>query len=383
MTDLYKEVILELEKRKGAHVRDIAPFYISSMATHVFNLTNQKKRILTDGGLPANVRQHIMYVAPPGFGKSYFVKQMLEHEDYSIVKGVNAFPCMFEGSMTEAGLIGTIQAGKPGEGAKRNYGLAGGDGINAIVGMEEFAAITNAMVQEFNAGLDTSLLTSLDSGIVNKRLANGELKYQTNYTLWAGVQPARYDLSSGLARRFIFITYYPKWSDFHEMKLRRRSAKNIKRTPESMKTLHGLLDQRFHSIRNDVKNVTFHDDFYKILDKKKIIHYEEMLYERLALGYWLMREGISPNIEIRADPELERIILKEHTYRKSIKKGAVSTVVWNLIKDMKTIGRKELKDQLLELSMDYDESSSIINNLIRMKYVAVNQDTDTLVILKK
>jgi hypothetical protein len=380
MPDLYKEVILELEKRKVADARDIGPFYISSMATHMLNIVNQTKRIYTEGGLPANLRQHILYVAPPGFGKSYYVKQFVEHEDYSLLKGVNSFPAFFEGSMTEAGLVGSIDPASPGQAPKKMYGLAGGEGANAIVAMEEFAAITNAMVQDYNVNLDTALLTLLDSGIVNKRLRNGDLKYNSNMTWWAGTQPARFDLSSGLARRFIFVVKYPVWNDFKQLSERRRAAKNVKRTVQSTKMLHDLLDQRFMMIRNNVSSITFHDDFYKIMDKKRIIHYEEALYERLAIGYWLMKENnLNGPLEVRVDPELERIIALEHGHRKDIKQGAIQSMVWNIIKDLPEIGRKELLDKLLDLSLDYDESTTILNRLLVLKYLHYDADRGVLI----
>lgn len=384
MTDLYKEIILELENRKIADARNIGPFYISSMATHQLNITNQTKRIYTEGGLPANLRQHILYVAPPGFGKSYYIKQFLEHEDYSVLKGVQSFPSFFEGSMTEAGLVGSIDPATPGNPPRKMYGLAGGEGANAIIGMEEFAAITNAMIQDYNVNLDTALLTLLDSGIVNKRLRNGDLKYTSNMTWWAGTQPARFDLSSGLARRFIFVVKYPKWNEFMTLKARRRAAKGVKRTKGQSKILHDLLDQRFAQIRNNIDSIVFNEDFYILMDKKKIIHYEEALYERLAIGYWCMREGnLNGMLEVRLDPELERIIDMEHAHRKDIKQGAKQNMVWEIIKELPSIGRKELLDKLLDLSLDYDESRTIINNLKAYGYLVYNSENDTLVPKRK
>lgn len=371
MPDLYKEIVLELESRKVGDARDLAPFYISSMATHQLNIVNQKKRLYTEGGIPVNMRQHVLYVAPPGFGKSYYVKQFLEHEDYSILKGVNSFPSFFEGQMTEAGLIGTVlPPAAPGQPPRRIYGLAGADGMNAIVGMEEFAAITNVMSQEFNAGMDAALLTLLDSGIVNKRLANGDLKYNSNMTWWVGTQPARFDLSSGLARRFIFLVKYPTWYDFDNMKKRRRAAKNVVKTQSNTKALHDLLDARFHQIRNNVSSIIFHDDFYKALDKKRIVHYEEALYERIAIGYWLMKEyNLNGALEVRMDPELQRILDLEHGYRKKIKKGPLINMVWTMVKDLEKIDKKTLKDQLLDVSIDYDEAETLIRTLITLKYL--------------
>jgi len=84
--NLYEEIIKELENRKVAYARQFAPFYISSIATHVFNIANQRKHIYMEGGLPANTRQHILFVTVPGFGKSFILRQFLDGPD-SIVNG--------------------------------------------------------------------------------------------------------------------------------------------------------------------------------------------------------------------------------------------------------------------------------------------------------
>ena len=199
-------------------------------------------------------------------------------------------------------------------------------------------------------------------------------------TWWAGTQPARFDLSSGLARRFIFVTKYPKWEDFKLMSQRRRASKGVKKTAQSSKILHDILDQRFALIRNNVSGVVFHEDFYQLMDKHRVIHYEEALYERLAIGYWLMKEeNLGGSLEIRLDPELERIIGLELDNRKKIKKGAISSMVWNMVKDLPAIGKKELMDKLLDLSMDYDESRSVLNNLLALGYLKYNAENESLV----
>jgi len=364
MVNLYREIIEELERRKIAYVRQFAPFYISSLATHVFNIINQSKHIYMEAGLPVNTRQHILFVTVPGFGKSFLLRQFLEAEEYSIVKGTEV-QCGFESAMTEAGMVGSIRpSNQPGGEPIKTIGLCGTD-ANAIIGIEEFSAITNAAVQEHNAGLDTALLTALDSGMVRKRLANGKLEYQTHLTMWSGVQPARYNLSSGLGRRFIFLMFTPTWADVREFKRRRRAAKNVRVDYKVLKTLRDLLNQRFREIRNNITGITFTHDFYVKLDKLNVIHYEEPLYERLAMGYWLMRsEALRGTIYISMDAELERILDMEYEHRKKVKKGTQTEQVWALMKDKKRWNEKELLEYLLEFSLDWDTSRNIIQNLI-------------------
>ena len=80
----------------------------------------------------------------------------------------------------------------------------------------------------FGHVLGHSVETALDSGMIRKRLAAGKIEYQTNFTLWTGVQPARYQLSSGLARRFLFLLFIPNFKDIQAFKVNRRLAKNVK-----------------------------------------------------------------------------------------------------------------------------------------------------------
>ena len=224
MTDVYEAILNELEARNVAYARKFPPYYISSLGCHIFNIMNQQKGIYTEAGLKVNTRQHIILVTVPGFGKSFWLRQFLENE-LSLVKGTK-IGCTFESQMSEAGFVGTAKFNSEGV-AQESPGLCRNES-NSIVGIEEFSAISAAVSQNYNAGLDTALLTALDSGMVRKRLAAGKIEYQTNLSLWTGVQPARYELSSGLARRFLFLLLIPNFNDIKQFKLNRRSSKNVK-----------------------------------------------------------------------------------------------------------------------------------------------------------
>jgi len=363
--NLYEEIIKELENRKVAYARQFAPFYISSIATHVFNIANQRKHIYMEGGLPANTRQHILFVTVPGFGKSFILRQFLDGPN-SIVNGTN-IQTTFENMMTEAGFVGTI--GKDNTGKKVEIDGLCKEHSTSIVGIEEFSAITNSMSADYNYGLDTSLLTALDSGMVRKRLANGKLEYETYLTMWAGVQPARYNLSSGLGRRFLFVMFIPTYKDIFQFKLRRRIAKNIKVDVEHLRKVKVRMNERFNKIQN-LTYITFNQEFYKELDKLNVIHYEEPIYERLALGYWLMKvDNLYDKLTIGTDVELIRLMQLEHHYRKEVKKGTQLAQVWGIIQEEGSIEEKELVELLLDFSLDLDTSRTMIRTLIAARYI--------------
>ena len=367
MPDLYREIIEELERRGVAYVKDFAPFYISSLATHHLNLVNAKKGFYTEAGVPINLRQHILFVTIPGFGKSFLLRQFLENEAYSIVKGTNV-QCSFESYMIEAGMVGSVGKDQQGN-IHKTDGLLKTD-ANSIIGIEEFSAITNAVQQQHNVGLDAALLTALDSGMVRKRLANGKIEYQTNVSMWAGVQPARFNLSSGLGRRFLFIYYVPTLADVKEFKKRRRETKNKKLNVPVLREIHKMMDVRFSEMDNNVTGISYTGDFYGFMDALNVIHYEEAIYERLALGYWLMKsEHLTGTIYVGLDDELKRIMKLQHTHRKNVKQGTQLNQVWVLIKESKRINEKKLLELLLDFSLDWDTSRDMIRTLIVLKKI--------------
>ena len=157
MTDVYEAILNELEARNVAYARKFPPYYISSLGCHIFNIMNQQKGIYTEAGLKVNTRQHIILVTVPGFRKSFWLRQFLENE-LSLVKGTK-IGCTFESQMSEAGFVGTAKFNSEGV-AQESPGLCRNES-NSIVGIEEFSAISAAVSQNYNAGLDTALLTAL------------------------------------------------------------------------------------------------------------------------------------------------------------------------------------------------------------------------------
>ena len=380
MANVYDLIMKEAERRKIAYVSDYFPFYISSIGCHMFNIMNQKKEIYVEGGSVPNTRLHIMYVAFPGFGKSFFLKQFLHSEKYSIVKGSN-IPTTFEGTMSEAGFTGTI---KQIEGEKEpiiSEGLCK-EHASSIVGIEEFSAITNAFKQTYNVGLDTTLLTALDSGDIVKRLGPGKFGYHTNLTLWAGVQPARYDLSSGFSRRFIFLSFYPNITDIERYRFARRSTKGVYVNWANLKTVRLAINQRYNQILNNVKRIYFGQDFYAELNKMDIMHYDDELFERLAIGYTLMKsEKLQDTLEVRLDDELKRIMQLELKYRMQVRKTSPTNIIKSLIAGHKKIKKSRIENLATSLGLEAGAISMALSNL--EVYKNIKKDGKDIIILKK
>ena len=379
MVDLYEAIIGELEARKVAYARKYPPYYVSSLGCHMFNLMNQEKGIYTEAGLKVNTRQHIILVTVPGFGKSFWLRQFLENE-LSLIYGTK-IPCTFESTMSEAGFVGTAKFDAEGK-AHETPGLCRMEGTS-IIGIEEFSAITNAVQQTYNAGLDTSMLTALDSGMIRKRLAAGKIEYQTNFTLWTGVQPARYQLSSGLARRFLFLLFIPNFKDIQAFKVNRRLAKNIRANTLNLQKIKTHINHRFDDIQK-MKKLTFSQEFFAYLDKKNIIHYEEPIYERIALGYWLMKKDVLPTeLEVKLDNTVRELIDNEVSDRMKIKRGTQLAQVWALVQDAQRINEVTLKKHLLDFGMEWTEANDLVITLLKMKWIKRETNGDIVSVREK
>lgn len=366
MPDIYNAIIQELEYRQIAKVEEFYPYYIASIGCHMFNIVNREREIYKEGGVPADTRIHIMYCTVPGFGKTFILRQFMENEEYSILLGSDV-QCVMEGSTTEAGLTGSADTNEEGKTIKKT-GLYEEE-KDSIVGIEEFSAYTNASKQDYNANLDTSLLTGLDSGDYNKRLKGIKIKGHTNMTLWGGVQPSRYDLSGGMGRRMIFLVFIPSYKDVKEFKKKRREMKGIIANTHRVNAIKMSINQRFKEIRKDLTGITFSHQFYQEMDNLNVMFYEEPLYERIALGYWLMKsETIKGVLDIRVNEELSKLMWEQKRQRRMVKKGDMIKIQ-KVLEGVDRINEDDLVTTLLEFGMPLNEIYQKINILVDRKWI--------------
>ena len=363
--NLYDEILNEFERRNILHVRDIVPFFISSFATHNFNLVNQNKQILIYAGKPVDTRQHILFVAPPGGGKTFFLEQFLDSPAYSLLPGTDVQSKFMSGNMTEASFIGQIEKNPQTGDVVKKYGFAH-KFANAILGCEEFSAVTRSFTQQYNAGLDTSMLTALDSGRVAKDRGPGSLEYKTSLTVWAGTQPARYDLGSGFARRFIFVVFIPTWSDIQGMINSIWGAIDNPINQPKLAEIRKLINKRAFEIQNYVNKIIYDISFKSYMVKSYIMPYEQLLYQKMAIGYWLAKsEQLNGPLTVYMDDELKRIIQLERRYRKQAKRGISIEHVKLLLKtmDAELMELDELLNILSDFSIDEESARAMLSSL--------------------
>ena len=216
-------------------VEDKIPIFLCSVGGHIFNALNKCSRCDFDPDSPLvnqedgdfviencplrhdnipfytpmsqlpDTRIHILMRGAKGSGKSILILMFLA-EGTGLVYNSNAdlgqgFKTMMgANSITEAGMFGSVD--EEGEIAGRPIAreMCGG-----FLGFEEFSSMSDASKKDHSLDMKNQLLTSLDNGRVQKAMRNGWVRYTTRYTIWAGTQPARFELESGLDRRFFII----------------------------------------------------------------------------------------------------------------------------------------------------------------------------------
>lgn len=368
-------ILEELKAREVYLAEQYAPYYIASFGCHVFNLHNQKEEIYFEAREVPSLRMHILFVAPPGFMKSFYMKQFLQGK-YAIFRNVG-IPIGFENTITEAGFVGTVKeiGGEivTIEGAAQLYN-------NGILGIDEFAAITKALQQQHSSQLDTQLLAALDHGWVYKRLSIGKIEYQTHLTLWAGVQPARFDLTSGMGRRFIYLVFFPTRDEADNLLSAWWKSKNKRPVMAEMQTLWRKIRQ-FKEQMKKVKKIEFSDDVLREYRKLGLYPFEGTYFDRLLIGYHLTAYGPEEKVYISlGDLELRRLINQQLHWRRIVMLDAEMMQVMKIIE---SFGGQCLKQVLFEectlIGLDIRKVAQVIENMRRSGMIRVKED---LLVLK-
>ena len=361
-------ILQEMERRRIYKARYLGDLFVASIGAHILNLANQEAGFLWYGGELPQIRVHILFIAPPGYGKS-FILQTLTFGEYSILK--NAVRTVYAELFTSAGFVGTYRV-VDGE-TKYIPGLAN-QASDAIIAVEEFSAIAKAMNATHSQWLDTALLDALDTGYVKKDLAAGSIEYRTFLTLWAGTQPLRVELASGLARRFAFLVWLPRKEERDQLRVMRRRSKGVRPDANTLRRLREQIKILNEKARRLI-DVEIGEDFYRLMDEWHVPHYEEMIYERIAMGYEFMRGRVENRVlRVRVDEELEMLLRKSMKWRLEAGMGTHLAQIIVLLRDLGgEASIKQLQREAIVYGIDPRDLSTLLGDLVRMKQVRLRE----------
>ena len=260
---------------------------------------------------------------------------------------------------TEAGFVGTMQniggVSVPVEGAAKMYA----DGFIII---DEFSAITKALQMQHSNQLDNQLLSALDHGHVTKRLGSGKIEFDTRMTLWAGVQPARFDLTSGMGRRLMYMVFIPSKLDNEYLMDSMHASRNLAPNKVHMNNMWSELRQ-FKQDVEGIQTIKFDDSVLAMYKELGLYSFEGSYFDRLLIGYQLAMYGPEKHITISMkDPELVKLIVLQKKWRTEIASG-IEFVQLTRIIEMN--GGTITKQQLVDDSAMYGWNAMQVFELLR------------------
>lgn len=338
---IYDLIMKEMSSRYLYLYETYGPFYICSYAMHHFNLVNRRIDTITKrssavfwiAGEVPDLRLHNLMIAPSGYMKTTYMKIMID------LLAAAGTPMILKANMSEAGFIGSIKEvnGNP----VKTVGLAEKHADDMVL-INEFSAITNAMKANYNVNLSTQLLEALDHGTVSKDLGPGGFTYNTRLTLWAGVQPSHYELSSGLGRRICPLIFLPTRADDIALAKLKKQRSNIRKDYDKSDEMSNSVKEWISSL-DTIEEIEFADDVYEMHEDMELFQFECDYFDRLILGYHLAKYGASKKILVTCqDPELKRIIEIQRDWRRIIYEGIDSVMILKIIK---SIVQKTTDDQ--------------------------------------
>lgn len=380
--DLFTDYIDYLKSKEVAFAETYVPYYLCSIGCHMLNIRQQNYQpgIYAELGRYPNLRLNTMMVAPPGFSKTFFINLMLD-PDIGIAGGTN-IPTKMVQNMTEAAFVGS-----DGGGDDEDYemGLAE-EYKDGILGCEEFDSLIQVMQTDHSSNLDNMLLTALDSGRVRKSLAHADINYETNVSMFAATQPMRMDLTSGFSRRFLFLKFYPSPDQMQEMKQSRRRGRGMEADFAELQKFKNELGLKFDEKISNIEQVRNVESLDKIFDKADVPHYEEPIYERMAMGYSVLKDGTiheesdgTTYLEVDPTRELRQLVSQAMQWRSDLMKDVEGDQVVTVLEGTKgnSMERDELQTFMQKYSMGYSESAAIIKRLRKQGRVEFDKDPDT------
>ena len=382
-------------------VEDKIPIFLCSIGGHIFNCLNKCSRCDFDPDSPLvdeendfiiencplrhdnvpfytpmsqlpDTRIHILMRGAKGSGKSVLILMFLA-EGTGLVHSPTAdlgqgFRTMMgANSITEAGMFGSVDEEGDIAGRPIAREMCGG-----ILGFEEFSSMSDASKKEHSLDMKNQLLTSLDNGRVQKALRAGWVNYTTRYTCWAGTQPARFELDSGLDRRFFIIDIEMTPEKERHYKLAQHAQANMSNTERAELAnlnikIKDWIRMRMHTaVANPPTGILFDDDIMEWIDRPDVRSFEADLFRRMCIGYAMMQPEYKGGelLIIRLDDTLRTILNQSLAMRRRVMDADVELIraaFW-----MKDVPKSQLLKEISRMitSGDYQTAKRwLIENL--------------------
>jgi hypothetical protein len=400
--NVFKKTIEFAQRNYFVDVEDKIPIFLCSIGGHLFNALNKCSRCDFDPDSPLvnqedgdfviencplrhdnipfytpmsqlpDTRIHILMRGAKGSGKSILILMFLA-EGTGLVYNSNAdlgqgFRTMMgANSITEAGMFGSVDEEGDIAGRPIAREMCGG-----ILGFEEFSSMSDASKKEHSLDMKNQLLTSLDNGRVLKAMRNGWVRYTTRYSIWAGTQPARFELESGLDRRFFIIDIEMTPEKERAYKLAQHKQANMQRDERlelanlNIEIKEWIRNRMHQAVANPPTGIIFDDDIMEWIDRPDVRSFEADLFRRMCIGYAMMQPEYRGGeaLIIRLDDTLREILNQSLAMRRTVMDAdleLIRSAFW-----MKDIPKSQLLKEISRMITNGDYQSAkrwLIENL--------------------
>ena len=288
----------------------IIPLYFSSLGAHIMNLLNvgcavdggsfcpfykhldtgcgrygresKSPNFLTKFNMHQDLRAHIMYVAPSGYSKNFFMDMFMDPK-YGFLVGTS-LPFRKPKSLTEAAYTGTLGGGDKDKRGEPVYGLAKYY-CSGILGITEFSSLTNMSDTTHSSNLMNFMLEGLETGEIDKFLGQGNIHYYTYHTLWGATQPGyRFDLSSGMGRRLNFHLFIPTKEEEKQYEEAQDQGYTVRPNETILTYIRGYIYKLWNTV--NITGVRFSEEYEDWKRQHEVIrHTDYNLFDNIAMGY--------------------------------------------------------------------------------------------------
>ncbi len=330
LNTIYDALVQEFKLRDIYIIPNITERLSASIGSHILNLVNLDKHYFYHAGTLANFRNHVVFIAPSGWGKSIYFRSILPPETGFLSGAQVLITSSVRQTFSIESWMGTKVKSSDGE-IEDTEGVFGRY-KRGIIGADDYQRIKVMFNGEGISHDEIYLMTALDTNKATKDLAYGGIEIGgIGLTLWVGMRPTTLTLTSGLARRFTFQRFFPTRA---EAKIFRNIARKQIRTKisERLKKHHSKVAEVLQSVYMQIDEVGAkkidYSEINNFLDELDVPHFEEQIYRRLAVGM-AVAEGNYPDIKLSA--HVKSLISDELDARDSIRASMWSDVMRHIL----------------------------------------------------
>ena len=371
-TGLYKDIMEHLSRRMMFH-EELGPPPICSIGAMIANLRQRDNPFHWVGGNAEDLGLNLTFVAPSGLAKSHSMKQFLGRRF-----GICPLHSVFTGKITEAGFVGTIKEDSPVFGLAFEY-------REGIVAFNEISNLFMTQQQDHSTELINQVMEALTERQIHKRLASGAIHYDTWVTIWGGIQPARFDFSQGLGRRFCFVARSWTQKDLDSLKDLRldRSEKTAIDETEVRDLRDRILQCRE---KFAPKEVQWQGDILKEIKTMCDSHLQMQMVERVLIGKETLDQYDLDVLTIQDTQENKDIISMMLSMQKMVAEGSDISLLINVLQDSptRTLSISQLWDRFRIFNYNLGGLQELLTSARKLRVVEIRTiDNQQCVILRK